>query len=215
MNGRPRVAYFSFWAAARQPAPAWLRVCTALAISFLLHTALVLLPDPGVGSPFFPPARGSLDVRLPPSEAAPPVAAQEAVKAVAESRRAGRASRKESAAAQHVLPIPAHHFYTADQLTSRARPVNRPMLEAPELAQIPTSGAVILRIWIDALGNVLAVEIEKSDVPQALAATAAAAFRDLRFIPGQIGSRRVASLMRVEVTYLDGKQAINVLGAPR
>jgi hypothetical protein len=201
MNGSPRVAYFSFW-----HGPGWLRLGGALAASCLAHAALVVLPGFGA-RPGEPASAPVLDVRLLAAESVSP-------------REPSPAVRKEgprappSAPVIAVRPLPSYHFYTADQLTSRARPLNRPRLDVPA-GQDFASGVVVLGIWIDALGNVVAVEVEKSEVPQAVSAMAAATFRNLRYIPGEIDGRKVASLMRVEVTYLDGKRVFNILGAPR
>jgi hypothetical protein len=211
MNGRPHLEFFTFPRVRAQPAPVWLRMCAALSVSFLLHVAIVFLPDPGARSPGTGMEAG-LEVRLLPPEAGAPPEPQSA-------REASRPQAPPAVVARvpgrGVLPVPAHHFHTADQLTSRARPMNRPRLEVPEGAPAFASGTVILRVWIDALGNLVAVEIEKSDVPPAIAAGAAAAFRALRYIPGEIRGRRVASLMRIEVSYLDGKGTVSVIDAPR
>jgi hypothetical protein len=51
---------------------------------------------------------------------------------------------------------------------------------------------------------VASVEVEKSELPEAVAASAAAAFGKLRFVPGQLNGRPVGSMMRIEVVYYDG-----------
>ena len=66
------------------------------------------------------------------------------------------------------------------------------------------SGKVILKVWITELGNVASVDVEKSDMPEAVSASAAAAFGKLRFVPGEINGRPVGSMMRIEVIYDDG-----------
>ena len=110
----------------------------------------------------------------------------------------------ERAAGIGLLPIPAPAYYTTDQLTKRPQPTSDPRLDVPEFGPVFASGKVILKIWINELGAVKTVDVEKSDVPEAIAATAAAAFGKLRFLPGEINGRPVGTLMRIEVTYDDG-----------
>jgi TonB family protein len=60
---------------------------------------------------------------------------------------------------------------------------------------------VVLKLWIDERGKVDSVEVESSNLPEAVAGTAAAAFGKLRFAPGEIDGTRVRALMRIEVAY--------------
>ncbi|MSQ63588.1 MAG: TonB family protein, partial [Betaproteobacteria bacterium] len=90
------------------------------------------------------------------------------------------------------------------QLTQRPRPTTEPRLDVPEIGPMFASGKVILRVWINELGNVDSVDVEKSELAAAVAATAAAAFGKQRFVPGEINGRPVGSMMRIEVTYDDG-----------
>ncbi len=213
MNGRPHLEFFTFQRVRARPAPLWLRMCAALSVSFLLHVAVVFLPQPGAGSPGAGMDAG-LEVRLLPPEAKPAPDPQPAPKNVPAPARP-QAPVIATVPGGGVVPVPAHHFHTADELTRRARPMNRPRLEVSESAPAFVSGTVILRVYVDALGTLVGVEIEKSDVPPSVAGEAAAAFRKLRYIPGEIHGRRVASLMRIEVSYLDGMGTANIMGAPR
>jgi hypothetical protein len=52
---------------------------------------------------------------------------------------------------------------------------------------------------------VTSVEVEHSDVPEAVSALAAAAFAKLRFAPGELNGRAVGAMMRIEVSYDDLK----------
>ena len=124
-----------------------------------------------------------------------------------QARRAGEEEPRpaaERALGADLLPIPAPAYYTTDQLTKRPQPTSQPTLLAPELGPAIPSGKVILKLWINELGNVASVEVEKSELPEAISATAAAAFGKLRFVPGQINGRPVGTLMRIEVIYYDG-----------
>jgi TonB family protein len=74
----------------------------------------------------------------------------------------------------------------------------------PQIARFVT-GRVALKVWINELGGVDEVEVERSDLPKAVSAHAAAAFAKLRFVPGQVDGRSVGVLMRVEIAYVDGR----------
>jgi TonB family protein len=105
-----------------------------------------------------------------------------------------------------LLPIPAPTYYTTDQLTKRPQPTTAAELDAPEIKPILASGTIILKLWISELGDVISVEIEKTDLPELFAKTAVAAFRNLRFVPGEINGRPVGTMMRIEITYDDGRK---------
>lgn len=214
MNGRLNLDYFSLG-----PGRAWARLAVALAVSALAHGALVLIPGFGTGSPE-PGAAPALEVRVVPVEPSPaPAPATKAAEPPAKAARPAPPKAAPQAPARvpgiGVLPIPAHHFHTADQLTKRARPLARPDFDVPRIAPAFATGSVVLKVWIDSLGGVVAVEIESSEVPEALAMNAAKAFAELRYSPGEIAGRKVASMMRVEVAYLDGRQVVKVIGGPR
>ena len=100
-----------------------------------------------------------------------------------------------------VLPISAPTYYTTDQLTKRPQAISDPKLDVPEIEPIFASGKVILKLWINELGTVISVDLEESDLPEAVSATAVAAFGKLRFVPGEINGRPVGAMMRIEVTY--------------
>lgn len=102
------------------------------------------------------------------------------------------------------LPLPAPTFFTTDQLTKRpALLSDPPKLEITESMPAFGSGKVVLKIWINERGAVISVELEDSDVPEAVAAAAITAFEKLRFEAGEINGRPVATLMRIEVSYDD------------
>jgi len=100
-----------------------------------------------------------------------------------------------------VLPIPAPTYYTSDQLTKRPRPTSEPRLDVPASAPSFASGKVVLKLWISELGGVVSADVENSDVPEAVATAAKAAFGKVRFEPGEVNGRRVGAVMRIEVSY--------------
>lgn len=106
-----------------------------------------------------------------------------------------------------VLPFSAPLFYPTDQLSKRPQPLGSADLEAPEISLIVASGRMILKLWIDESGEVVDVDIENTDLPAVFSQTAQAAFKRLRFTPGERGGVRVGSVMRIEVNYDDGRVA--------
>jgi len=193
-----------------------MRLFVALIISCLLHAALVLVPYLGASTSAPPlvlhgtrelePAR-VLSVTLAPEES--PAATGDGFAAgasVADASARPMADQEPRPALRlalgiALLPLPAPAYYTSDQLTKRARPDSAPKLDAPELGPVFASGTVILKLWIDELGDVVSVDVEKTDLPQAYSKTAVAAFRNLRFVPGEIDGRHVGVMMRIEVSY--------------
>ena len=167
------------------------RLYAALMVSCLLHAALVLMPYFGTGARGAqkPAAARALDVRLEPASAS-----------------AAMAAGKPSARGTGLLPIPAPTYYRSDQLTRPPRPTSQPKLDVPRAVARSVSGRVILKLWINELGNVDSVEVESSNLPETVSGPAAAAFGKLRFVPGEIDGRRVRALMRIEVAYAAGKR---------
>jgi hypothetical protein len=219
MNGRLPPALLHTWPAsgsfgglraAVNPDQYLKRFYAALAISCLLHAALVFMPylgarttasGPAVQARQKPGPARILSVRFMAESAAAPSSA-------ADSPAQPGVYEEPLPAPEHspgidLLPIPAPAFYTADQLTKRPQLISDPRLHAPESDPFPGTGKVFLKVMINELGKVISVDVEKSDVPEAVSATAAAAFGDLRFIPGEINGRRVGSILRIEVTYDD------------
>jgi hypothetical protein len=225
MNGRFHRAFFSFGGPlpATHPGADWKRFYAALAASCLLHAAFVLMPYYGASTPVFPlaargpqkpgPAR-AFDVRLRQGNApatVPAPARPPAEPAAANSR--GRPMANEEARpapdrsrGSDFLPIPAPTYYTTDQLTKPPHPSAAPELDVPKRIARSVTGKVVLKLWIDELGDVNPVEVESSNLPAAVSEMAAAAFAKLRFIPGEIDGRRVRTLMRIEVVYVNGKR---------
>jgi TonB family protein len=191
MNGGFHRAYFSFGAPrpAAYPAAAWRRLGGALAASCLVHAALVLVP-------YF----GSSSTAPPRSVQKPaPVRVLDLSLAQAGGTQPGPASNR--AKGTNHLPISAPTYYRTDQLTRPPRPTSEPRLDVPKSVARSVSGKVVLKLWINELGNVDSVEVESSNVPETVSATAAAAFGKLRFVPGEIDGRRVRTLMTIEVAY--------------
>ncbi len=100
-----------------------------------------------------------------------------------------------------LLPESGRAFYTSERLTRRPEPTTRPELDVPKTVARAVRGKVELKVWIDERGNVVSVEVVQSNVPLAVSAVAAHAFRKLRYEPGEINGRPVPAQILVEVTY--------------
>ena len=219
MSGRLPPAFLHTWSAsgafgelraAVNPDLYLKRFYAALLVSCLLHATFVFMPYLGARTAGSGPLAQagqkagpvrSLSVRFMAETAAAPSSALESPVQPGASEEPRPAP--EQSPGIELLPIPAPAFYSADQLTKRPLPTSAPGLHAPASAPFAGAGKVVLKVWISELGNVTSVDVEQSDVPEAVSATAAAAFGKLRFIPGEIDGRRVGSILRIEVTYDD------------
>jgi len=105
-----------------------------------------------------------------------------------------------------VLPIDAPLFYPADQLTQGPQPIAVTELETPETKPIVASGTMVMKLWINDLGEVVDVEVEKTDLPETLVKSAIAVFKRMHFSPGERQGKHVGSVMKIEVTYDDSRK---------
>jgi hypothetical protein len=194
------------------------RLFAALMASCLMHAAIVFAPYLGAsvsvsrpavqGGQKAEPARplnATLTLENQAAATAAPPATGGSVADPSAHRMADEEPRPalDRALGIGLLPIPAPTYYTTDQLTKRTRPISAPQLDAPELGPVYASGTLILKLWIDELGDVISVDVEKTDLPEAYSRTAVAAFKNVRFVPGEINGRRVGTMMSIEVSYSD------------
>lgn len=198
-----------------------LRLLFALALSCLLHAAVVFLPYLGKSTRegrFAPTAHRD----LPPALDAKLVPAGAPAQRTAVSAAAGAPTRADPSAAIPVrapagpvspqttdgadlLPLAAPVYYTTDQLSKRPQPLAVAELDAPQTRPIIASGKIVLTLWINEFGVVADVAVEKSDLPEIFGRSAAEAFKALRFEPGERDGRPVATVMHIEVNYDDSR----------
>jgi hypothetical protein len=190
------------------PASDSTRLSASLALSCLLHAALIFAPDLGVSSSAF-------QTTVQGGEKPEPVRTLDATLVLENSRAftvpeagTGEEPRPAQNRARGIglFPTTATTYYTTDQLTKPARPASPPVLSAPESGPTFAAGMVTLVIWISELGYVVSVDVEKTDLPESYTNMAAEAFRKLHFIPGEIDGRPVAATIRIEVIYDGGKR---------
>lgn len=95
---------------------------------------------------------------------------------------------------------PARLFYPADQLSVRPLPLSD--IESPDfdMPMQDRRASVIMDVSISESGEVVSALPVMSGLPESYTQSLAAAFRRLRFTPGEINGVRVGSLLRVELT---------------
>jgi hypothetical protein len=194
------------------------RILLAIAASCLVHAALVSLPYLGQRSPLASRGLGgsllasrAFSARL---ATAPKVTARAlAVEPNTPNRGDGIDQSPDGPAVASSparprgadwLPIPAPAFYTTDQLTKSPQPAESPDLDPPQELPVSPNGKMVLRLWISALGEVTDVTTESNELTADVAAAVMANFRRTRFVPGERNGERVASVMRIEVSYDGG-----------
>ena len=202
------------------PDSAALRLLAALTLSCVLHGAVVFLPFLGQSAAETrlalkgkqsPPRVINATLELAGEHkfsavnvpvATPTVPDQSAPERAADEERPPTQQRAEGAG---LLPLPAPAYYTTDQLSKRPQPVAAADLDAEAIRPILASGKIILKLWINEFGRVADVVVETTELPEVFTRTAVAAFKGLRFVPGERNGQPVGTVMRIEVTYDDGR----------
>lgn len=104
-----------------------------------------------------------------------------------------------------LLPLPGVIYYPTNFLTARPQPLGEVDLDPPRIRPIIASGKVILMLWVNPFGATSKIAVESTDLPQNFVSVAVAAFEQLRFKPGELHGQKVGAVMRIEVTYDDGR----------
>jgi TonB family protein len=197
-----------------------LRLLAALAFSCLLHAAVTFLPFLGKsvietrlalkGSQKTPPVISAIltmtgEHRFATSSVPPATAIEPAAAAVDRPTDEEQLQSQTGAEGADLLPIPALGYYTTDQLSKRPQPVTAIELDSAETRAIVVSGKIILKLWINEFGSVADVEVETSELPEVFSRAALAAFRNAHFTPGERNGSPVGTVMRIEVSYDDGR----------
>ena len=213
--------------AAGRRTPPRQRLLFALALSALLHFAVVFMPYAGPGIQTSPTTKQGMeklasfsginaDLRL---ESIATSAARQSVPTHIDAPAGAnppddRAAVRSRTMSQRLrgtgpLALPGPVYYTSDQLSRRPKPTAEPALDTEEAAPLAAAGTIILRLWIDARGKVDAADIERTDLPELFSNTALSAFSKLQFVPGERNGQRVASIMRIEVRYGRGRNPLH------
>lgn len=196
------------------------RLRLAFVLSCLLHAALVFLPFLGetaketrfapAGRQSPPPVVNATLVsvgehRYSPANVPPATASMPDARAADRPADAAEPVRQPRTEGVGLLPLPGPVYYSTDQLTKRPQPLAAAELDAPEISPIVASGKIVLTLLINEFGVVADAVVEKSDLPEVFSRTAVAAFKAMRFVPGERNGQPVGTLMRIEVDYDDGR----------
>lgn len=174
-----------------------MRLSLALFLSALLHLGLALwvgwpptatsVATPGTtavhqfSARLIPPASSA----LPP----PPPAPAPVVKAAAQTRRQ---------AASDAPKTPTHTTHTT-RPNRGPRPLGPIKLDIPE-AMLPTvQGRLVMKLWVDEQGQVVAFEAEPTELPTEYVTAVGEALTEVRFAPAQQEGHPVPGIFRIEV----------------
>jgi outer membrane biosynthesis protein TonB len=131
----------------------------------------------------------------------------EGEKATASLAAASHASKTGTSPEKIFPPVfPAEAFNPAryhrvSELTVRPMPIGNIAVPYPENEARKANAALKITVYIEADGSVTSVEPDRTELPDAFAQAAQAAFLRGRFNPGQIDGRDVRSQIRVEVAF--------------
>lgn len=92
-------------------------------------------------------------------------------------------------------------YHSAAQLTHPPRPLRDVDLDLPESRLLTSPGRLLLTLWIDEQGRVMSFQVEATGLPEEYTTAVAEAFASLRFSPGEILGRKVASTLKLEINH--------------
>jgi hypothetical protein len=102
-------------------------------------------------------------------------------------------------------PTPdARGHYASAQISRPPRPLAAVDLNLPEARLLTAPGRLLLKLWIDAEGVVVAFEVDAPDLPEEYATAVAEAFSAARFAPGELLGRKVPSVLKLEILHEAG-----------
>ena len=175
------------------------RLLLALLLSWLLHVAL-LFPSlfaakPSTQQTLTGQDDGTLLARL--VNLNPTVVAT-----AAKFSNKAPATAPASQPAQEQSASPAlEQFFPVEQLDKRPRSQGEVDLDIAEAVMIKKPGSLMMKIWIDSLGRVVAADIESSSLPVRFTHALAQAFGRVHFEPGELYGRPVGSILRIEISH--------------
>jgi hypothetical protein len=99
-------------------------------------------------------------------------------------------------------PRPDHRgYHSADRLTHLPRPLQEVDLDLPESRLLTNPGKLLLTLWIDAEGRVVSFQVDAPNLQEEYTTAVAETFSALRFSPGEILGRKVASILKLEISH--------------
>lgn len=169
----------------------------AVLISSLLHGVLFVAPLLGTSSPSSGTAGADMSLML-SARLMPPTGgtAKTPTTAPVSAPSTPTANQPKQ---DHSSPAQENGFFAPGQLTRQPRPIDPVNLNIPE-SRLPTvHGPLILRLWINLEGQVIAVEAEPTDLPGEYVSAMAETLAGVRFAPGLVNGKPVGSIVRIEI----------------
>ena len=188
------------------------RLAGALVVSLLGHVLLLGWPvplstggEPGAARPAVSALRVSLNLM---AEANANSAHEDGSPAKTAAPPAAGARPEQTEAAPpggQVMPgaIPLHGYYPAERLSRMPVGIGSFDIQPPAGGDTGIGGKMTIRVWISAKGGIDSLRVLASGLPAAYAKAALAAFKKMRFEPGEIDGVRVQSWVDVVIEYAD------------
>jgi hypothetical protein len=177
------------------------RLLAALLASALLHAGLAIMPlqtsAPSAETLATSGGPLPLDIHLSPTAVAP--------RSAQPTRPAPKAAAKAPPEGPPATTAPdvntdSAEFVHSGRLTRQPYPLDPVNLDIPE-ARLPTvDGSFVIRLWINAQGQVVAFEAEPTHLPVEYVVAVGETLSAIRFAPGQISGKPVPSIYRMEIS---------------
>lgn len=188
------------------------RFAGALVVSLLAHGLLLSWPvplstggEPGAAAPVASALRVSLNTmaeskvnlaqedNLTAKTAAPP--------ATASGQDKAKDTARDEQSTQDSIPLLG--YYPAGRLSRMPVGIGGFDIQPPAGGDTGIGGKMTIRVWISAKGGIDSVRVLASALPAAYAEAALAAFKKMRFEPGEINGVQVQSWVDVVIEYAD------------
>ncbi|MBU1235939.1 MAG: energy transducer TonB [Gammaproteobacteria bacterium] len=189
-----------------------MRLIRALAISIGIHTGLFALPAGrffhDASSRTRGPAQLQVELAITPrppsaSDITPtPVASAHELDGkptVEQGRRPDNETSSPTGEEADGFGLPVPYYFTAGEVSERAKPVREIDLDPPEMRTLPGDGNLRLTLWINEGGTVDRIEVESSGVAEPMEKAITEQFRQATFAPARLDGEAVKSRMKIEV----------------
>ena len=90
-------------------------------------------------------------------------------------------------------------YYPVERLTVKPLPLGELIFESDEMADEVSRSKIVLSLWINNEGKVIALTVESPGISEAISQAVDQAFRKLRFLPGEMNGKKAGAVMRVGV----------------
>jgi len=90
-------------------------------------------------------------------------------------------------------------YFSSELLTVRPYPLTILDEMLGDVTPAEMFGKAVLKIWINATGEITRIETESSDMSEAFHSGLLAAFERMRFMPGQVDGKPVGSILKIEI----------------